>query len=88
MSRRQRDISNPHVETTAAPRHQPSIFELSTKTAKRDLEPGRVFTVFHQEICDAQRMRIQRTANRNAKSPKTNAAEILHHGDEPGVPNS
>jgi hypothetical protein len=68
----------PRGEITAAPRDHTLIVETHVQTAERNLQPGGVFIIANQQICQAQAEWIKRTAQRNSEPTESRPAKILN----------
>jgi hypothetical protein len=78
VTRCHRRRSEARIELASAPGHDSIIDETQSQTAKSDFKPGSRFGVADEKIRDAQRVRIECAANRNAKLAKSKSPEVLH----------
>jgi hypothetical protein len=75
-------VSNPNGKGAAAPGDEPIVLKAQPQSSERCFKTGRVFFIAHQGVCDTQRMRIERPAERNTRLPKTRSTQILDRGQE------
>ncbi|KMQ83495.1 glutamine synthetase [Lasius niger] len=62
--------------------------KLGAELAERDLQPGGLRRVAHQQVGDLQRRLIQRAAGTDAQTAKSFTAQILHRGIDAGAQNN
>ena len=85
---RQRFRSNAHIEFAAAPCDKPVIGEPQLRAAERDFNSSSRFVIADEEICDSERVRVERAADGDAELPLAGAAKVLHARQETGAKNN